>query len=399
MEFIIRYQLKNGKHKVINSETKLIATEDTVPMGINRFIMLQQSDSEANDTFLVEYLDRFNGWCDEIQDKVFRYEAKFDYRECFSDYGAVVRVFNYYCKKNYKKHQPITPVEYKWFRWCHNGGIQYLRENNITLECYGYDFISFYALILNSDLLIPTKPGKEVILTELPKKLKHGFYRVKITCENDNFRKIFGFSHADTYLNISLEIAIKYRKKFKVEINLIQDGEPNAYLYEDSDMVELKPICEKWYNKLAYLKRKFPKNRLVKHMLSSAPGHLNAKNTVNKTFEEIEEMRAEGITVGMKDTNDFVIHDVKEFDDKEYYVLLNTKSPYQHNIRLIPFVTARGRNEIGKVAMLDIDSVVRIHTDGIVFDKPMELDNVDILPEQKTTGKIHFKHCNNYNPV
>ena len=395
MEFLISYQLKNGKHRVINSNSKTITTMDVLPMDIHKFIVLQQSDSEATDEFLLEYLDRFDTWCDQIKDKVF---PEFDYRECFSDYGAVVRVFNYYCKKNYKYHEPINPTEYKWMQGCHNGGIQYLRENDITLQSYGYDFRSFYALILKSELKIPTKAGKEQFVHNLD-NLKHGYYKVNITCENDNFRKIFGFSPHNIYLNISLEIAQKYQKKYDVKINLIIDDEPNAYLYEDSDMVEMNTICKSWYNKLAYLKRKYPSNRLVKHMLSSAWGHLNAKNVINKSYDEINSMRDEGIKIGMHQDNDYMIYDHKDFDDKEYYVLLDCKLPYKYNIRLKPYVTAYGRNQIGLIAMEKIDSVIRIQTDSCVFDCEMKFDNDDLIPETKTTGKVYWKHVNSYEKI
>jgi hypothetical protein len=57
-------------------------------------------------------------------------------------------------------------------------------------------FIRRCTVLADMDLMITNKPGKEKTITELPhrKKLKPGFYRVKITCVTDNFKKIFKFS-------------------------------------------------------------------------------------------------------------------------------------------------------------------------------------------------------------
>ncbi len=121
-------------------------------------------------------------------------------------------------------------------------------------------------------------------------------------------------------------------------------------------------MCSECYQKLDELKTLFPKNKLLKHLISSAWGHLNSKRIVYKTLAEMQKMRVEGITIGNNDDNKYKIYDHQEFGDgKEYYVLLDCESPYSHNIRLKPFVTAYGRNEIGKIAMKDIDHVIRVH--------------------------------------
>jgi len=401
LHFLIRIKMKDGKHKVIDSKTKEIKIVDKLPPDISKFIVMQQNDSDVTDEFLTEYLDRFNNWCDEIQGHII---PDFDYRDSISDYGAVARVFNYFCKKHYGNHEPISPIEYQYFEACHNGGVQFISKECVgkTIESFGYDYRSFYAQILKSSLMIPTKAGKEYMLTELPKRkdLKHGFYRVKITCDNDKFRAIFGFSHANTYLNINLAFAMKHKKEFGVNIELIQDDKPNAYLYETCDMVEMRSICENWFNKLDKIKNMFPKNKLVKHLISSAWGHMNAKHATFKTFEEMEEMRKNGVTIGMKDNNDYkIIGHEDNRNDVDYYELLDCKEPYAYNIRLKPFVTGYGRNEIAEIALCSIENVVRVHTDSVVFDCQMTFTDSTLISEDKTTGLIKWKHCNSYKKV
>ena len=64
--------------------------------------------------------------------------------------------------------------------------------------------------------------SKEKTLTKLPrsKKIKPGFYRVNISCHEENFKKIFAFSPKNTYTHTSLQHAIKHQKTFNVKIDL-----------------------------------------------------------------------------------------------------------------------------------------------------------------------------------
>ena len=43
---------------------------DKLPPDISKFIVMQEKDSDVTDEFLIEYLNRFNKWCDELQQLV-----------------------------------------------------------------------------------------------------------------------------------------------------------------------------------------------------------------------------------------------------------------------------------------------------------------------------------------
>jgi hypothetical protein len=73
--------------------------------------------------------------------------------------------------------------------------------------------------------------------------------------------------------------------------------------------------------------------------------------------------------------------------------------PYRHNIRLKSFLTAYGRVKIAEVALTNIEGTLRIHTDGIVFDKPMKEKFIGLIKEDKTSGKINWKGVNNYKVI
>jgi hypothetical protein len=90
----------------------------------------------------------------------------------------------------------------------------------------------------------------------------------------------------------------------------------------------------------------------------------------------------------------------KHIDDyraeKDYYKLQCMAEPYRHNIRLKSFLTAYGRVKIAEVAQTNINNCIRIHTDGIVFNKPMKDKFIGLIKEDKTTGKINWKGVNCY---
>ena len=98
-------------------------------------------------------------------------------------------------------------------------------------------------------------------------------------------------------------------------------------------------------------------------------------------------------------TDDFkfkIIDVVMHEDDRLNYKIIDVNKPYKYNIRLKPFITAYGRIRTARVALENLDNVVRIHTDGIVFDKPITTDLPNFIPEKKTTGHIQFNSVNDY---
>jgi len=68
-------------------------------------------------------------------------------------------------------------------------------------------------------------------------------------------------------------------------------------------------------------------------------------------------------------------------------------------LRLKPFITSYGRIQTAKIALENLDNVVRIHTDGIVFDKLITTDLPNFIPEKKTTGRIQFNNLNDYHRI
>ena len=203
--------------------------------------------------------------------------------------------------------------------------------------------------------------------------------------------KLFAFSPEHVYNNISLDHAIELKEEFDFNIELIIDDEPNAYIYPSGKRAS--SVFGKWFDSLMNIKIKFPKNKLIKHLMSSLWGSLSRGNNIIKTWKEIEE---EGLSVGIGNDFDYKIADYVRTDEKEYYKLQCMNQPYKHNFRLKSFLTSYGRVKIAEVIMKDIDSVLRVHTDGVVFNKEMKLDFKRLVAEDKTTGQINWLGVNNY---
>jgi hypothetical protein len=242
---------------------------------------------------------------------------------------------------------------------------------------------------------MPYKAGTEQQLTGLPSTLELGFYRVKITSDHKNASKVFAFSPNHTYTNTSLRFALDlnedYDMNFKIE--LIVDDKPNAYIYDN--FVRGNPIFENWIDKLFEIKREFPKNKLIKHLLSSLHGSLSRSNCIYRTSEAIE---SEGLSVSMGNETDYKIIEYNNYAN-EYYKLQDNKNPYRYPFRLKSFLSSYGRTQIANVALQKIDSVIFLHTDGVAFNKDVRLNFPRLIVDDKTTGLIEYKHVNKHSKV
>eukprot|EP01040_Poterioochromonas_malhamensis_P009169 gene9169-9942_t len=187
-----------------------------------------------------------------------------------------------------------------------------------------------------------------------------------------------------------------------INIELVKDGQPNAYIYgfKVSDGIhKSRKIFGTLYRTLIEAKNKYPNNQLVKFLSSSNWGFICRFNEINKTIDEIVEEDIK-FTRDKFDTNaDYYISD----HNGKYYTLVNIKKPFKFNIaRIKPFLLSMGRVITGNVAFLHFDDLVRIHTDGIVFDE--EHDEImsafksypKLLKENKTMGLIDWQTCNDY---
>jgi hypothetical protein len=143
---------------------------------------------------------------------------------------------------------------------------------------------------------------------------------------------------------------------------------------------------------LQELRAQYPKNSLLKNFGSRAWGSLSTQNVIVKTEQEIID---EEINCADDYSTDYFIKDIIKKDSGDIYKLVDTKKLYKMQFRLKAFITDFARVKTAKVALLDIDDVIRIQTDGIVYNKPKTFPQFpDFVPEENKTGKIEWKSLN-----
>jgi hypothetical protein len=68
--------------------------------------------------------------------------------------------------------------------------------------------------------------------------------------------------------------AIELQDDYNFKIELIIDDKPNAYIYPPG--VRSSSIFGVWVDKLSKIKMKYPKNKLIKHLLSVFGGRFQS---------------------------------------------------------------------------------------------------------------------------
>ena len=393
IEYIVYYKLNNHTFRAWNSKTETCYNIMTLPKHISNFNL--SKGYEPTDEDLKRYGQDLYLASEELKTSKL---ITFDYIKPFitkdgtvcprTHFSNIETIFKMLSKGKYEHHIPISSIEYTWFEACYNAGLQYTDIG--TFDCYGYDFKNYYGSILASkDFKIPNREGRQYRLNKLTPVIRTGFYKVRITSNDPNIKKIFAFSSENVYTSIDVKFALELKNTYNIDINieLITDVEFNVYIYPLDTLESSNKIFDKWYNTIIQLKKEFPNNILLKMLSSSLWGHLSKFNKKTFSEKEYDEM----------DDEDWIVDKIfftKE--NKKFYKLINRTKPYFYNLRLKPFITAFGRVKTAKIALLNIDDVVRIHTDNVTFNKEQTFKIDNLIPEDKTSGNIRLVNINCY---
>lgn len=394
-------------------ETKNILEEQTIKQRIeNNSYYYYEMFSDYKNTLesAIEYKNNFDIWCDELKNHNIYYKKYFHHN------SAVMLTFKRYSTNQLKSLQfdAISYDEFKFMEGCNNGGLVYFDKqySNKSILSFGKDYSSFYPSNLsNSDLQIPIKEGVKFKLKKLKfKKLEYGIYNVKILCDNEDFSKIFSFSKNNFYTHYSLKFAYEHRKQFNITFELNVDVDFNALIYEEEYLINSSYLFSNWYNNLIKLKSLYPKNKLIKHLLSSVWGSLCQYNKIHLNEDEFNKLSDDSIS----DWNDKLETKYKILQEKVHYdkndeqiinyTLVETDKAYKNTLaRIKPFLISFSRNMVGSlISKKDLFSnVIRIHTDGIVFNKDFDFSDLEYYPktEIKTSGLIHWTSLNKYSSI
>jgi hypothetical protein len=395
--YYIYYEIADSNEELRRCITNngVFATHDISDDRFDGYLAvpLRNIDEDPCDKTLSDYLAKYKKW---------RYSARLNkvYGVDFSvgEVSACQRLF-FQLIRNYKQNAPIDRIEYFWMEKCANNALMYLKEDNIEAECTSYDRKMCYGNILGSDIKIPTQPGCEFTLDQLPIEcdLMCGYYRVKITTEDKDFYKCFTFSKDNVYVDLSLKFAMKHKEKFNVKFELILDDKPNAYIYNEDDVISLNSMTSLWHEKVSALKAQYKSNGLIKFLASGTWGAIQQRNTRYYTYEEIQKKnKKKKWSIGVSEDDTHTILDMKTVKDVEYYRVVNTNKAYHFNLRLKPFETAQARNDLATLARKHLKHIIRIQTDSISFNKPLDINDTNYALEDKTTGLIHWDNVNSY---
>jgi len=389
-----------------NDEINEMKGGDIFKEGINKHKFRLLHGYENNKDGLRKYKKDFNEQCNELKSISIKTKSKkyfsINYKKYFNHNDAVYHNWKYYIQADIiKMFEPIKRTEFYIMERCYNAGLITLNldyKEKVT-KCFSRDFSSYYSNLLVG-MKIPFEEGKTYTLHKKDiefGKLKYGIYRVQITYTNVQFSNVFNPSTEHHYTSTILNSVYKYKDYFGLKFKLLKADETydyNALIYEYDQLMDGKMLFGNWLKDMLSVKAKIPKNKLLKHLLSSLWGSLSRKRTIMKTYDQIVE---EGLDVSCDNTGQYEIleHYFKD-DGKDYYKLRSCLEPYHYGLaRIKPFLVARGRNLIATLAMKNIDNVVRLHTDSVCFSEPMDVSHIEnLLPEPKSTGNLKWTKVN-----
>ena len=203
------------------------------------------------------------------------------------------------------------------------------------------------------------------------------------------------------YTHYSLQYAYEHSERFNISLELIIDCDHNALVYDK--LVDSSKIFKPWYNYLMTIKKQFPKNKLVKHLLSSLWGMLIKFN--REFYEEDEFFDLDVSELDDEDETEYKLVKEKRYKDDSYetgvrllYEVVASSNPYVNELaRLKSFFVSFCRVHIGDLVISEdlVEKVIRIHTDGLVFTHLFYYP----IPEDKTTGEIVWENVNKYDII
>jgi len=169
----------------------------------------------------------------------------------------------------------------------------------------------------------------------------------------------------------------------------------NAYVYDEKCLIECRSLFKVWFDELEQIRKEFPKNTLVKFLMSSLWGQLTAFNNIYVDEDNINEYDAT-----YRDDEEETEYKIIEHTNNNKYKIIDTNNPYKRSLaRIKPFLTANCRLMVLKIiekCNLE-DNVIRFNTVGIVLNKPFVFDNIGIKyypkPEDKSTGFINWHNA------
>lgn len=370
------------------------------------------SNYEATDEDLFKFRDDLHEHNDEIKQIFFKNKAKTVFKVDVFNFNTINDAIynNIIINSDQQIINAIPDVNFReffMFENCLSCGLISVDKNILEkpIQSYGYDFSKYYYYMMKKIRIPRSKPEFYVIDNLDFNDLDFGYYRVKIICSNKTFWNVFQFNDKHHYSHNTLKTLYKFKDRYNIEFKLLPPDECydyNMVWYEHT--VELKVLFREWFKVMDKLLKECSKdNWLLKCYISMAWGTLCK---YNKTYVNKEECD----TYDFDHLNKITSKQYKYYSYKysnDVYTLIDSNKPFTHGGlgRIKPFLTEYSRNFIfNMVSEHNLEShVIRIQTDGIAFNKPIDFPSLKLayfpIPEKKSTGHIVFYDVNYYRYV
>ncbi len=286
--------------------------------------------------------------------------------------------------------QPLTAVEQRFCEYANHGGLIMSVPGDLE---YGicYDMNKMYMSVLtHKHMRVYWKQGKyETFATDhfddTARNVAGGIYRCRIIPNGEKVERLFRFSSNNYYTHHDIRTA----REMGMKVEMI-DKSPNAVLYSNMTGRGMVYPANKVFGPFVKSMSELVKADIpyAKKIMNSLWGGLCQKNT--KIFDDGAD-RSNFDT----DETDFKDHDIDHIEPAfvagkpSFRVkLVDREQRFATDYaRIGPFVTSFARREMYLALRDHVDHVFRIHTDGFVADKKIELRMSSKIGDWKVESK------------
>lgn len=341
------------------------------------------------------------------------------YFDSKSHTGAVVKRFADCNLNKGLKMGPETKMsseEFYFHEKSNGSGLMVLNMDykGVFVNGYGYDYSRFYPhLLCDKEFKFPLKPGTAKRFKKVNfSKLRFGLYNVKVTCTDPRFLSMFRYNLKNYYDNETLIYLNEIKDEYGIELELIclEDGSANAYVYDEVETGH--DHFGQWFAEMEHVRIELEERKikcgLVKYLMSSLWGRLTAFENQYLDYDECSKLKGISHRLSDRETK-YKIIDIQVDKNR----IIDTENAYKYKFgRMKVFLTAFGRLKMLKLChFINMNTnskceIVRIHTDGIILNKPFDMKSSKCLwdksihavyypkEDEKITGEIMFNDVN-----
>lgn len=289
----------------------------------------------------------------------------------------------------------LDPIESKWISEAMMGGIIWA-DNDWKGHGRQYDETSLYPSIQQSALTFPIHKGKFQTLKDFINHGGYGIYGIFYAEVKKKSEILFRYNKHNRYTHIDLFRA----KALGLQVNLIQDGSPNALVYEKETRIPGTVIFGEYVNFLFKLKN-------LGGIVSKV-----AKRILNTLWGALCQRKRSYYNISNSDPHIFeypegeILDSIIPIDDNQWtFQFFNPGSLFKGEYpRIAPFILAQGRKIISETIEPYKDKVRRIHTDGFILEEdPNQPSLISCIEKASQTlkalkfekeGMCHVKNVN-----